>query len=90
VAWAAQAVSIFKTVGLGCSALNPPICRRDRSTANPVVGLKAEEGALPATGYLPPRVRTSRRSCGGRSWWAHFEFTRINIEPIIPKNKIEE
>jgi hypothetical protein len=48
------------------------------------------EGALPATGYLPPRVRTSRRSCGGRSWWAHFEFTRINIEPIILKNKIEE
>jgi hypothetical protein len=28
---------------------------------------------------------------GGRSWWAHFEFTRINIdEPIILKNKIEE
>jgi hypothetical protein len=20
---------------------------------------------------------------GGRTWWAHFEFTRINIEPII-------
>jgi len=27
---------------------------------------------------------------GGRTWWAHFEFTRINIEPIIRKNKIEE
>ena len=27
---------------------------------------------------------------GGRTWWAHFEFTRINIEPIILKNKIEE
>jgi hypothetical protein len=36
------------------------------------------------------RVRTSRRSCGGRSWWAHFEFTRINIEPIILRNKIED
>ena len=23
--------------------------------------------------------------CGGRTWWAHFEFTRINIEPIILK-----
>ena len=23
-------------------------------------------------------------------WWAHFEFTRINIEPIILKNKIED
>ena len=22
--------------------------------------------------------------------WAHFEFTRINIEPIILKNKIED
>ena len=27
---------------------------------------------------------------GGRTWWARFEFTRINIEPIILKNKIED
>jgi hypothetical protein len=27
---------------------------------------------------------------GGRTWWAHFAFTRINIEPIILKNKFEE
>ena len=27
---------------------------------------------------------------GGRTWWAHIEFTRINIEPIILKNKIED
>jgi hypothetical protein len=27
---------------------------------------------------------------GGRAWWAHFEFTRINIEPIILRKKVEE
>jgi hypothetical protein len=27
---------------------------------------------------------------GGRSWWAHYEFTSTNIEPIIPGKKIEE
>jgi hypothetical protein len=27
---------------------------------------------------------------GGRRWWAHFEFTRINIEPIILRKKIED
>jgi hypothetical protein len=27
---------------------------------------------------------------GGRTWWAHFAFTRINIEPIILHKKIEE
>ena len=27
---------------------------------------------------------------GGRTWWAHFEFTRINIEPIILRKEIEE
>ena len=27
---------------------------------------------------------------GGRTWWVHFEFTRINIEPIILPKKIEE
>jgi hypothetical protein len=27
---------------------------------------------------------------GGRTWSAHFAFTRINVEPIILKNKFEE
>ena len=31
-----------------------------------------------------------RRVNSGCRWWAHFEFTRINIEPIILRKKIEE
>jgi hypothetical protein len=27
---------------------------------------------------------------GGRIWWAHFEFTRINITPTILRKKFEE
>ena len=27
---------------------------------------------------------------GGRTWWAHFEFTPINIEPTILRKKIED
>jgi hypothetical protein len=27
---------------------------------------------------------------GGRSWWAHHEFTRTNIEPTFQKEEIEE
>ena len=27
---------------------------------------------------------------GGRSWWAHLDFTRINIAPTILRKKIEE
>ena len=30
------------------------------------------------------------RSSGGRTWWAHFEFTRINITPTILRKKIED
>jgi hypothetical protein len=30
------------------------------------------------------------RPSGGRTWWAHFEFTRINIEPTILRKKIED
>jgi hypothetical protein len=30
------------------------------------------------------------RLSGGRTWWAHFEFTRISIEPIILRKKIED
>jgi hypothetical protein len=38
-----------------------------------------------ATGEPSPSGRN-----GGRAWWAHFEFTRINIEPTILRKKIEE
>jgi hypothetical protein len=27
---------------------------------------------------------------GGRTWWAHFEFTRINITPTVLPKKIED
>jgi hypothetical protein len=27
---------------------------------------------------------------GGRTWWAHFKFTRINIAPTILRKKIED
>jgi hypothetical protein len=27
---------------------------------------------------------------GGRSWWAHFDLTQINIEPTFEKEEIEE
>ena len=27
---------------------------------------------------------------GGRTWWAHVEFTRMNIGPTILRNKIED
>lgn len=30
------------------------------------------------------------RPSGGRTWWAHFEFTRINIGLTTQKNQIEE
>jgi hypothetical protein len=30
------------------------------------------------------------RSSGGRIWWAHLEFTRINIAPTILRKKIED
>jgi hypothetical protein len=30
------------------------------------------------------------RLSGGRSWWAHFEFTRINTTPTIFCKEIED
>jgi len=27
---------------------------------------------------------------GGRTWWAHFKFTRINITPTFLPKKIED
>jgi hypothetical protein len=46
-----------------------------------------------ASPFLPPQPATwtvlSDRS-GGRTWWAHFEITRINTAPTILPKKIEE
>jgi hypothetical protein len=30
------------------------------------------------------------RPGGGRTWWAHFEFTRMNIEPTILHKQFED
>jgi hypothetical protein len=38
-----------------------------------------------------PEHRTNRSTVsGGRQWWAHLAFTRINIELTIREKKIEE
>jgi hypothetical protein len=44
------------------------------------------EGTLRSTAVELPCIRPS----GGRTRWAHFEFTRINIEPTILRKKIED
>ena len=35
-------------------------------------------------------TRPYKRPCGGRTWWAHFEFTRMNITATILPKKIED
>ena len=39
-----------------------------------------------------PEVALCRQysGSGGRTWWAHFEFTHINTTPIILPKKIED
>src|SRR5439155_10740532 len=33
--------------------------------------------------HIDGRARVLSDPSGGRTWWAHFEFTRINITPTI-------
>ena len=42
---------------------------------------------LPTAGH---RLIHKSGLSGGRTWWAHFEFTRINIELTILRQKIED
>ena len=40
---------------------------------------------------MPRQLRPLREAPnGGRTWWAHLEFTRINITPTILPKKIED
>jgi hypothetical protein len=45
---------------------------------------------LSSIGTTEARAAQLARSNGGRTWWAHFECTRINTTPTILRKKIEE
>src|SRR5258708_200475 len=52
-------------------------------------------GSPPVRATLPlgrgsPAADRPIRSSGGRSWWAHFAITRINMAPTFLYKKIEE
>ena len=40
--------------------------------------------------YLNDQAAPSLTFFGGRTWWAHLDFTRINTALIILKRKFEE
>ena len=40
--------------------------------------------------FVPTAEYGYKRPSGGRAWWAHFEFTLINITPTILHKKIED
>ena len=40
--------------------------------------------------YLPTAEHHPNRPGGGRTWWAHLEFTRINIALTILHKEFEE
>jgi len=42
------------------------------------------------TGSPSAQSRGSEASRGGRTWWAHYEFGRMNIELTILKKEIED
>ena len=48
-------------------------------------------GAICSVRTVPEQARfAAPPRGGGRTWWAHFEFTLMNIAPTILRKKIEE
>ena len=39
---------------------------------------------------LGERYQVNPKPTGGRAWWAHLAFTRMNIELTIPEKEIED
>ena len=62
--------------------------RRSGATGRPEQDFAVSPDSTTEEGQDVTRRRYG--SSGGRTWWAHFKFTRINIEPIILRKKIEE
>ena len=51
--------------------------------------IRVESHCQPAQ-HFPLPVGHPHALSGGRTWWAHFKFTRINIELTILHKKIED
>jgi len=63
----------------------------DRNSFNwCLILLVGATGFEPATPCAEGSDSTSLDRSGGRTWWAHPEFTRVNIELTIRKNQMEE
>jgi len=63
---------------------NPLLLRITRLPA----GRRASGFVLIAKGL--PNRRAPLYPGDGRTWWAHFDFTRINITPTILRKKMED
>jgi hypothetical protein len=65
--------------------------RRSTTTLSSPTGAATGEGELAhSVGREPVSPSLDSRCCGGRTWWAHLEFTRINITPTILRKQVEE
>jgi hypothetical protein len=79
------AVKELRTTKKTSCTIRPTPTGKDRD----LMANQLSTGASPAG--LPTATGAHRnRGGGGRIWWAHFEFTRINIEPTILRKKIED
>src|SRR6266851_3683076 len=69
-----------------------PRCHRPSKAARTglAIGGLADRDSRPPTSRPTPPAKPENVLGGGRTWWAPFEFTRINIEPIILRKKIED
>jgi hypothetical protein len=60
------------------------------SCENVAASMPGGELILSSRPVFTDRRGPHRGRGGGRTWWAHFEFTRINITPTILRKKIED
>jgi hypothetical protein len=92
--------SVARTCRAGLDARRPCVAASVHSDRRQGFGPSASQrdrrgagDALNSSRVAPvsPTPSTTRTGpAGGRTWWAHVEFTPINIEPTILRKKIED
>jgi hypothetical protein len=78
----------LKPRGIAAIALARDFVRSCQERSRPRRRVPADDRLVNRQGR--PSASSIVRRDGGRAWWAHFEFTRINIEPTILRKKIED
>lgn len=88
--WGEAGAALVEPISGRRSRLSIQSNRCNGTTVNYLAASERADESLVTQTVIEAALVTRQSLRGGRTWWAHVEFTRISITPTILKKQIEE